>query len=295
MLNNSNIKTQEVIKNLELAVKSLMNKNAVIYSNRSKSTESLSNGSCSLTINTLNKSFVFSYGTPCLGRNNVIINPLNQAISNLNLINDIHVDDIITAQNIMKNQYLIDMFSNIDAVLNLYKKFVVIDEQNESVSLTRGSVKIAKLISEQITSKSLNTESLLINGVDLVKELNDLNRYVDRFVEETDLNFTIVNKEINDFKTDATNKFEVYDESISNLNTNVISINEQIIDIDNNYHYGYSISMYQPFVNRVLKKFFEFFRNFPLRSRERRVIIISSNEKRSARKTARVKNRHACI
>lgn len=220
MLNNSNIKTQEVIKNLELAVKSLMNKNAVIYSNRSKSTESLSNGSCSLTINTLNKSFVFSYGSSnlgqspgqSLGRNNVIINPLNQAISNLNLINDIHVDDIITAQNIMKNQYLIDMFSNIDAVLNLYKKFVVIDEQNESVSLTRGSVKIAKLISEQITSKSLNTESLLINGVDLVKELNDLNSYVDRFVEETDLNFTIVNKEINDFKTDATNKFEVYDE-----------------------------------------------------------------------------------
>ena len=235
MLNNSNIKTQEVIKNLELAVKSLMNKNAVIYSNRSKSTESLSNGSCSLTINTLNKSFVFSYGSSNLGRNNVIINPLNQAISNLNLINDIHVDDIITAQNIMKNQYLIDMFSNIDAVLNLYKKFVVIDEQNESVSLTRGSVKIAKLISEQITSKSLNTESLLINGVDLVKEFNDLNSYVDRFVEETDLNFTIVNKEINDFKTDATNKFEVYDESISNLNTNVISINEQIIDIDNNY------------------------------------------------------------
>ena len=232
MLNNSNIKTQEVIKNLELAVKSLMNKNAVIYSNRSKSTESLSNGSCSLTINTLNKSFVFSYGS---SSHNVIINPLNQAISNLNLINDIHVDDIITAQNIMKNQYLIDMFSNIDAVLNLYKKFVVIDEQNESVSLTRGSVKIAKLISEQITSKSLNAESLLINGVDLVKELNDLNRYVDRFVEETDLNFTIVNKEINDFKTDATNKFEVYDESISNLNTNVISINEQIIDIDNNY------------------------------------------------------------
>ena len=135
----------------------------------------------------------------------------------------------------MKNQYLIDMFSNIDAVLNLYKKFVVIDEQNESVSLTRGSVKIAKLISEQITSKSLNAESLLINGVDLVKELNDLNRYVDRFVEETDLNFTIVNKAINDFKTDTTNKFEVYDESISNLNTNVISINEQIIDIDNNY------------------------------------------------------------
>ena len=121
MLNNSNIKTQEVVKNLELAVKSLMNKNAVIYSNRSKSTESLSNGSCSLTINTLNKSFVFSYGTP---NHNVIINPLNQAISNLNLINDIHVDDIITAQNIMKNQYLIDMFSNIDAVLNLYKKFV---------------------------------------------------------------------------------------------------------------------------------------------------------------------------
>ena len=190
-------------------------------------------------INTLNKSFVFSYGSSnlgqSLGRNNVIINPLNQAISNLNLINDIHVDDIITAQNIMKNQYLIDMFSNIDAVLNLYKKFVVIDEQNESVSLTRGSVKIAKLISEQITSKSLNTESLLINGVDLVKELNDLNRYVDRFVEETDLNLTIVNKAINDFKTDATNKFEVYDESISNLNTNVISINEQIIDIDNNY------------------------------------------------------------
>ena len=71
MLNNSNIKTQEVIKNLELAVKSLMNKNAVIYSNRSKSTESLSNGSCSLTINTLNKSFVFSYGTPCLGPSRV--------------------------------------------------------------------------------------------------------------------------------------------------------------------------------------------------------------------------------
>lgn len=176
------------INSIENTMKSLMNKNTVVYSNHSKTSDTLSNGICSLTINSINKSFIFTYA-----KNNITISPLNNSITNLQFINEISVDDLITAKNIMNNQYLIDTFSNINNTLEIYQKYVKIE--NETVMINK----------------------LLINGVDIEKELSDLNRYVDRYIEDADV------------------KFEVINESILNLNNNTITVNEEISDINDKY------------------------------------------------------------
>ena len=176
------------INSIENTMKSLMNKNTVVYSNHSKTSDTLSNGICSLTINSINKSFIFTYA-----KNNITISPLNNSITNLQFINEISVDDLITAKNIMNNQYLIDTFSNINKILEIYQKYVKIE--NETVMINK----------------------LLINGVDIEKELSDLNRYVDRYIEDADV------------------KFEVINESILNLNNNTITVNEEISDINDKY------------------------------------------------------------
>ena len=93
----------------------------------------------------------------------------------------------------MNNQYLIDTFSNINKILEIYQKYVKIE--NETVMINK----------------------LLINGVDIEKELSDLNRYVDRYIEDADV------------------KFEVINESILNLNNNTITVNEEISDINDKY------------------------------------------------------------
>ena len=184
----TNLNIDHKINSIENTMKSLMNKNTVVYSNHSKTSDTLSNGICSLTINSINKSFIFTYA-----KNNITISPLNNSITNLQFINEISVDDLITAKNIMNNQYLIDTFSNINNILEIYQKYVKIE--NETVMINK----------------------LLINGVDIEKELSDLNRYVDRYIEDADV------------------KFEVINESILNLNNNTITVNEEISDI--NYKY----------------------------------------------------------
>ena len=91
------------INSIETTMKSLMNRNIVSYSNRSKTTEILSNDVLHLSINSVTKSFVFAYAN-----NSISISMLENAISNLKYINDISVDDLITAKNKMNNQYLIN-------------------------------------------------------------------------------------------------------------------------------------------------------------------------------------------
>ena len=184
----TNLNIDQKINSIENTMKSLMNKNTVVYSNHSKTSDTLSNGICSLTINSINKSFIFTYA-----KNNITISPLNNSITNLQFINEISVDDLITAKNIMNNQYLIDTFSNINNILEIYQKYVKIE--NETVMINK----------------------LLINGVDIEKELSDLNRYVDRYIEDADV------------------KFEVINESILNLNNNTITVNEEISDINDKY------------------------------------------------------------
>ena len=184
----TNLNIDHKINSIENTMKSLMNKNTVVYSNHSKTSDTLSNGICSLTINSINKSFIFTYA-----KNKITISPLNNSITNLQFINEISVDDLITAKNIMNNQYLIDTFSNINKILEIYQKYVKIE--NETVMINK----------------------LLINGVDIEKELSDLNRYVDRYIEDADV------------------KFEVINESILNLNNNTITVNEEISDINDKY------------------------------------------------------------
>ena len=164
------------INSIETTMKSLMNRNIVSYSNRSKTTEILSNDVLHLSINSVTKSFVFTYAN-----NSISISMLENAISNLKYINDISVDDLITAKNIMNNQYLIDSFSSINNVLDLYKKHILIDEDTDTITI----------VNDIIVNK-IDAKSLFINGVDYYKEFTDLNNYVDKFVEETDVKFTSI-------------------------------------------------------------------------------------------------------
>ena len=184
------------INSIETTMKSLMNRNIVSYSNRSKTTEILSNDVLHLSINSVTKSFVFTYAN-----NSISISMLENAISNLKYINDISVDDLITAKNIMNNQYLIDSFSSINNVLDLYKKHILIDEDNDTITI----------VNDIIVNK-IDAKSLFINGVDYYKEFTDLNNYVDKFVEETDVKFTSIDNEIttinnnyDSFKTEFNN------------------------------------------------------------------------------------------
>ena len=184
------------INSIETTMKSLMNRNIVSYSNRSKTTEILSNDVLHLSINSVTKSFVFTYAN-----NSISISMLENAISNLKYINDISVDDLITAKNIMNNQYLIDSFSSINNVLDLYKKHILIDEDNDTITI----------VNDIIVNK-IDVKSLFINGVDYYKEFTDLNNYEDNFVEETDVKFTSIDNEIttinnnyDSFKTEFNN------------------------------------------------------------------------------------------
>ena len=184
------------INSIETTMKSLMNRNIVSYSNRSKTTEILSNDVLHLSINSVTKSFVFTYAN-----NSISISMLENAISNLKYINDISVDDLITAKNIMNNQYLIDSFSSINNVLDLYKNHILIDEDNNTITI----------VNDIIVNK-IDAKSLFINGVDYYKEFIDLNNYVDKFVEETDVKFTSIDNEIttinnnyDSFKTEFNN------------------------------------------------------------------------------------------
>ena len=114
-INSFEPKANSQFEKIENIVRALMNKNSVVYSNHSKTSDTLSNGICTLQINSVDKSFVFTYG-----RNHVLISPLDNSIKNLELINnDIRVDDLLTGENIMKNQYIRDAFAAINNVIDL--------------------------------------------------------------------------------------------------------------------------------------------------------------------------------
>lgn len=124
MINNA-----DRINYIETMVKSLLNKNSVVYSNHSKTADLLSNGICSLSINSVTKSFVFTYGNQTVN-----ISPVTSSITGLLYINDISMSDFITAQNIMNNQYLIDSFAAITSSIDLYKKFITITDDGVSIT-----------------------------------------------------------------------------------------------------------------------------------------------------------------
>ena len=77
---------------LERQIKSLMNKNFVISSTRSKSAEEISNGSNSLYIDTIQKYFVFKVNGLS---ESVIVDPLNKSLLNVQYINDVDVSKLI--------------------------------------------------------------------------------------------------------------------------------------------------------------------------------------------------------
>ena len=68
------------INSIENTMKSLMNKNTVVYSNHSKTSDTLSNGICSLTINSINKSFIFTYAKNKNRVPHITISPLNLSL-----------------------------------------------------------------------------------------------------------------------------------------------------------------------------------------------------------------------
>ena len=80
----------EIEKNRELALMA-MNKNTVSFSQISKLAETVSNGLCKFYIEPTSKSFVFEYG-----KQRINVNLTNRAIRNLQYINNIPVETILT-------------------------------------------------------------------------------------------------------------------------------------------------------------------------------------------------------
>ena len=77
---------------LERQIKSLMNKNFVVSSTRAKSAEEVSNGSCQLYIDTIQKYFIFKVS----GINeSICVNPLTNTLLNVKYINNVDVSKLI--------------------------------------------------------------------------------------------------------------------------------------------------------------------------------------------------------
>ena len=69
-----------------------LNKNAVTFSNRPNTVRELSHGMMKVTLDPVNKSVLFMFGTRCIK-----IDFESMAIKNLEMNNDTHVDDILDA------------------------------------------------------------------------------------------------------------------------------------------------------------------------------------------------------
>ena len=73
-------------------IRGIQNNNQVISSNRAKSAEELINGNNSLTVNTINKHFMFQTNGIT---NPVSIDPINKKILNVSEINGVNIEDLL--------------------------------------------------------------------------------------------------------------------------------------------------------------------------------------------------------
>ena len=188
---------------LERQIKSLMNKNFVVTSTRSKSAEELSNGSCQLYVDTIQKYFIFKVS----GMNeSIYINPLTNSLMNVQYINGVDVSNLfssisagygIDVENLTGGVFKINVKENMFALKN------EVDEVNDKFSnyYTKsqcdGAFVKSKTLNDYKTlvSTTYSTKTELTNGL--------ANHYTKT---ESDAKYNTIS-DFNTYKTFVTNNY----------------------------------------------------------------------------------------
>ena len=188
---------------LERQIKSLMNKNFVVTSTRSKSAEELSNGSCQLYIDTIQKYFIFKVSGLS---ESICINPLTYSLLNVKYINGVDVSNLcsgisagygINIENLNDGVFKINVKENMFALKN------EVDEVNDKFSnyYTKTEcedefVKVEELNEyETLVSNTYSTKTELTNAL--------ANHYTKT---ETDAKYNTIT-DFNTYKTFVTNNY----------------------------------------------------------------------------------------
>lgn len=155
----NNISIQNKLNEINNTLRTVINNSNSIYSQHSKESEFLSVGSCSLSIESTRKSFIFKSGA--LNNSKIIISPLTHNIQNLEYINDtIKVSDLLTA----------DAWFDNEKVKKLLAQYATKKEINENYGWVNEEFEMKKDIEDQtLASLSINS-NVNINGT-----LNDIN------------------------------------------------------------------------------------------------------------------------
>ena len=158
---------------LERQIKSLMNKNFVVSSTRSKSAEEVSNGSCQLYIDTIQKYFIFKVSGLT---ESICINPLTNSLLNVKYINGVDVSNLcsgisagygINIENLNDGVFKINVKENmfalkneVDEVNDKFDKYYTKTECNDEFVNGDSFDEYKTLVSDTYSTKTELTTSL---------------------------------------------------------------------------------------------------------------------------------------
>lgn len=199
----------ERINNL---LRTLMNRNSTTYSEISKNSENITSGSCTLTIDTIRKCFIFKINGIS---HPICLYPSEKKISNIKYINEISVDDLLTISNFFKHPQLIEFFKGFASKIHSHEISDINNLQNQldfkalKTDLNNYYTKI--FIDDTFVLKTtldiLNTKIAtdINNIINIISKINDLLKYLainneDIENEFYEINIPIKVNEINDMK-----------------------------------------------------------------------------------------------
>ena len=173
-------------------IKALQNNNHVISSNRSKSTEELSNGSLTLLVDTIKQYFTFR----CSGiADPIYLDPINHQILNVSYINGVDVSNLISGIAKGYGINITDKGAGIYEVAVIDKMFALSTELDE----------VDKKFDNYTTTEDLETNYATIN------QLNNVDNKFDNYTTTVDLEENYLDKSF----------INTVDEKLKNYPTNV--------------------------------------------------------------------------
>lgn len=179
-MNSNNIQTKlDYMNNM---IRTMMNDNNALFSQHSKNSEILSNGSCSLRIDPVKKHFIFKASNysdlelvspPNITQNSITISPGNNNIKNVEYLNDtIRVADLLTASDWINNdkiKEILKQYALKTEVENEYGWLNHVFENKDGVTVKR-NIKANGMLNDMNVDDILTPEKLLANK-DLVDKL----------------------------------------------------------------------------------------------------------------------------
>lgn len=196
----------ERINNL---LRTLMNRNSTTYSEISKNSENITSGSCTLTIDTIRKCFIFKINGIS---HPICLYPSEKKISNIKYINEMNVDDLLTISNFLKHPQLIEFFKGFASKIHSHEISDINNLQN------------------QLDLKALRTD---LDNYSLKTDLN--NYYTKIFIDDTFVlktTFDILNTKITTDINNITNKISKINDLLKYLAINNEDIENEFYEIN---------------------------------------------------------------